>query len=319
MEIIRDLKHIEPVAESVLSIGSFDGVHLAHQEILRRLCRSGREHNRLRTIVTFQPHPQTVVGPRDQAPLLLTDAVEKTALLTAAGVERLVVLPFDRELAALDAETFLREILLERIGMTEMVIGYNHAFGRGRSGNRETLAALSERYGFQLDVVQPILVDEVRISSTQVRRRLLAGDLDGATAMLGRAHFFTGNVVGGAGRGRELGFPTLNLKIEEERKLLPPSGVYATRALVEDRRYVGLLNLGPAPTFDRQREIPELHLFGYRGGTVRTLQVEFIQWLRPIRRFRDTDELITQLRQDRLQAVDIARDSLTEPVEDFEC
>ena len=319
MDIIRDLADIRPVPDSVLSIGSFDGVHLAHQEILRLLCRAGRERGLLKTVVSFSPHPQAVVQSPDKAPLLLTDDEEKAALLSEAGVERLVILPFDRQMAALEAEQFLREILMERIGLREMVIGYNHAFGKGRSGNSDTLGTLSKKYGFRLDVIQPILLDEVRISSTQVRKQLQRGDLETAAAMLGRPHFFTAVVVNGAGRGRELGFPTLNLRLSEERKQLPPNGVYATRAETGGKRYIGLLNLGAAPTFEREREIPELHLVGFREGAVSEVKVEFVQWLRAIRRFRDSDELITQLHHDRIAAIDFARDSLTEPVENFEC
>ncbi|MBC8478520.1 riboflavin biosynthesis protein RibF, partial [bacterium] len=165
MDIIRDLERLRPEPESVLSIGSFDGVHLAHQEILHRLCLIGKERGLRKTVVTFSPHPQVVVHSRGEALQLLTDDEEKTALLAAAGIERLVILPFDRKMAALEGERFLREILLERIGFREMIIGHNHGFGKGRSGNRDTLVDLSERYNFRLEVVPPIQLDEVRISS----------------------------------------------------------------------------------------------------------------------------------------------------------
>jgi len=309
MEIYRDLRNIRPETESVLSIGSFDGVHKAHQEIIRQLNLVAGERGWQQTIVTFSPHPQLVVQSRDDAPLLLTDDDEKAALLEAAGIKRMVIIPFDHSVAAMGADQFLREILQEQIGFRKMIIGYNLGFGNGRSGNRDTLKLLGKRLGYELEVIPPLLQDEVRISSTQVRKRLLQGDLDGAAAMLGRPHFFSGRIIRGAGRGGQMGFPTLNMEIEEERKLLPPAGVYIVRALVEDQRYLSILNLGDAPTFGRNQAIPELHLLEYDTGAGKSenVKVELLRWLRSIRKFENSEQLIAQLRLDRSQALEFDR------------
>ena len=246
---------------------------------------------------------------RDKAPLLITDDDEKAALLEAAGIKRLVIIPFNHSVAAMEAEQFLSEILQQKVGFQKMIIGYNHGFGKGRSGNRETLALLGKRLGFELEVIPPLLQDEVRISSTQVRRRLLQGDLDGAAAMLGRPHCFSGRVVKGAGRGEQIGFPALNLEIAEERKLLPPAGVYIARTEIDDRRYLSILNLGDAPTFGRNLAIPELHLLEYDASTrmSENVKVELLRWLRPIRKFDSSEQLVSQLRQDRNEALEIFR------------
>lgn len=294
---------------SVITVGTFDGVHRGHRLVLRRLAERGRSTGRPSILVTFTPHPLDVVRPAS-APPHLTTAHEKARALEGCGIDRVEILPFTEELARFDATQFVDEVLRARYGLTELLVGYDHGFGRDRSGREDVLRTLGAERGFAVTAVPPVQSrDDTPISSTRIRTAVASGDLFDAADGLGRPYSVASTVVSGAGRGRILGFRTLNLAPVEARKLLPPEGVYAVHATLQGVRYAAMMNLGPRPTFGDDRVGLEVHLFDATGEHYGTeVEIGFVQRLRDTRRFADADALVAQLRQDEEMArVAIAR------------
>ena len=282
---------------SVLTVGTFDGVHLGHLHLLRRLAARGRTTGQRSVLVTFSPHPLEIVKP-DAAPPLLTVGDEKLEVLAEVGLDNVVVLPFTPQLQAYPPEQFV-ELLRHRLRMRELLIGHDHAFGRGRTGSVDMLQRLGRRDGFQVDVVDAVSTAGVPVSSTKIRRAVAAGELATAAAGLGRHYAASGRVVHGDKRGRLLGFPTINLELPSTRKLLPPLGVYAVRAQTPLGSFGGMMNLGPRPTFSDQALGLEVHLFKTAGDLYGArVRVEFIAWLRETRRFESPEALVAQLSRD---------------------
>lgn len=286
-------------AGSVVTVGSFDGVHRGHRAVISEAIARARDANRLSVVVTFEPHPAAVLSARP--PARLTVGAERLEALAELGVDRLVVLRFDRSLAGLDFETFVERVLVRRCEMRELVIGEDHGFGKGRSGDRRTLPALGKRMGFEVTIVGP--VPDARgeaISSTKIRAALADGDLVRASEWLGRPYRITGRVVPGAGRGRTIGVPTLNLEPPSSDKTLPPDGVYAARVEWAGGVAGAMLNQGPRPTVGDARRSIEAHLFGFDGSLYgRTVRIEWVARLRDVRRFDSLDALRRQLEQDK--------------------
>jgi riboflavin kinase/FMN adenylyltransferase len=253
-------------------------------------------------LVTFDPHPMAVVNPA-AAPLLLTTGPERREILAQTGLDYAVLLHFDRALASMPPEQFVRDILVRGCGMRELVIGHDHGFGRGRQGDVELLGRLGDELGFAVDVVPALEVDGHAVSSTQVRRAVAGGDLALATRLLGRPYFATAQVVPGDGRGRTLGFPTANLSGIPARKLLPPDGVYAVRVEWRGGRSDGMMNQGGKPTFQQAERSLEVHLLDHAGSLYgEWLKVEWVARLRDVQRFPSLDALRAQLERDRSSA-----------------
>jgi riboflavin kinase/FMN adenylyltransferase len=300
------------VSGTVVTVGTFDGVHRGHLDVLARLVDHARRRGRPSLLVTFEPHPLEVLNP-SAAPLLLTTRDEKLALLAETGLEYVAILPFTGELASQSAEEFVERVLQERFRMTELLIGHDHGFGRGRGGDVETLRALGAARGFAVEVVPPVETEHGgAVSSTLIRRALAAGDLATAAGCLGRDYAVSGRVVPGDARGRELGFPTINVLPESPRKLLPPDGVYAVDVRTPRGRFGGMLNLGGRPTFGDERRTIEAHLFDASGDFYGDqVQVEFVRRLRDTMKFDGVDALRAQLATDERDA----RAALTAVVE----
>lgn len=286
---------------AVVTCGTFDGVHRGHQAVLEEVLRRAREQNLASVLVTFDPHPLEVVNPA-AAPKLLTLPEEKQALVAAAGIERLVLLPFTPAIAQLDADAFVRRLRDEH-GMQELVLGYDHGFGRGRAGDVAVVRRLGAAQGFGVAVVEAVRDDGQPISSTLIRTAVAHGDLDAAARWLGRPYGIRGLVVQGAGRGRTIGVPTLNLAPPDPRKLLPPDGVYAVRVEVRGKRYGGMMNQGPRPTFGESARALEAHLFDFSGELYgETVRVEWVRRLRDVQAFPSREALVAQLERDRQSA-----------------
>jgi riboflavin kinase/FMN adenylyltransferase len=287
------------VSGTVATVGTFDGVHRGHQDVLRRLAAHGRAHGLRSILVTFAGHPLDLLRP-DAAPLRLTPGWEKLEAIAETGIDYVAVLPFTRALADLDADAFVDHILLDRFRMRALFVGHDHGFGRNRSGDAATLQELGARRRFAVEVVSPVTIGGGRTaSSTAVRSAVESADLEGAEAMLGRPYGALGRVVHGEQRGRLLGYPTLNVELPESRKLLPPDGVYAVRVQTPSGRFAGMLNLGGRPTFGDDRRSLEAHLFDAQGDWYgRTVRVEFHRRLREVRRFESPDALVAQLHED---------------------
>ena len=291
------------IGETVVTVGTFDGVHLGHLDVLVRLAARAKKTGRTSLLLTFEPHPLEFLKP-DKAPLLLTTREEKLGAMATTGLDYVAILPFTRALAEHSAEEFVDLVLLGRFRMAELLIGHDHGFGRGRAGDVDTLRTLGVARGFAVDVVEPVETpDGLPVSSTRIRAALLAGDLATAEAGLGRRYAVAGHVVSGAGRGRELGYPTLNVMPESPRKLLPPDGVYAVEVDTPRGRYGGMMNLGGRPTFGDERRAIEAHLFDADGGFYGdAVQVGFVARLRETRRFAGPEALIEQLAADEVDA-----------------
>lgn len=287
---------------SVVTVGSFDGLHAGHLAILAEVGRRARKAGRKAVLVTFEPHPAEVLRP-DQAPARLTLPVERAEVLAQADLDYLLVLHFDPALASRTAEAFVRDVVVGRCQCRDLVVGEDHGFGRGREGGVDLLHRLGAALGFTVDVIPPVDVDGERVSSTRVRALVAAGRLAEAARCLGRPYTVSGVVDRGAGRGRGLGFPTANLAVPP-RKQLPPDGVYAVRVEWPGGVADGMLNQGHRPTFDDGRRLLEAHLFGFEGSLYdRTVRITWVARLREVRRFASREALQAQLERDRAAAV----------------
>jgi riboflavin kinase/FMN adenylyltransferase len=282
---------------TVITVGSFDGVHHGHRQVLEEIAERARRADRRSVLVTFEPHPLEVVNPQ-AAPPLLTLADERREILAQCEIDVVVFLAFTRELSQYTPEQFVR-LLIDRFAMKELVIGYDHGLGRGRAGDVNVLRALGETLGFAVDVVAEVDVGSRPVSSTLVRRAIAGGDLKTAEKLLGRPYSVTAPVVRGAGRGRDLGYRTINLGLDDPRKLLPPDGVYAVR--VEWRRGTagGMMHQGPRPTYGESERVIEAHLFDIDDDLYgERVKLSWVARLRNVRRFPTPEALKAQLDND---------------------
>lgn len=291
------------VHDTVVTVGTFDGVHRGHQDVLARLAQRAHALGTRSVLVTFDPHPLEVVNP-SAAPQLLTVGDEKLEVLAESGIDYVAIVPFTRALAAFDAERFVDEVLLERYRVRHLLMGHDHGFGRNRAGDESVLRALGDARGFSVEVVAPVVGAHGQpISSTFIRRAVAGGDLERAREGLGRWYAVGGRVVRGEQRGRRLGFPTINVPLPSPRKLLPPQGVYAVRVQTPHGPYGGMLNLGPRPTFHDDDVTLEAHLFEAEGDFYgMRVRIDFLSRLRDTVRFETPDALMTQLARDERAA-----------------
>lgn len=301
MQVVRDLDTLkEKPCQTVVTIGNFDGVHLGHREIFRRVVDRARALRGTTAVVTFEPHPLRVLAP-EKAPLRLNTPDEKVRLLTASCIDLLIVLKFDRKMAEMSAEAFVRDILVGKLGVKHLIIGYDYAFGRNRQGNADFLAEKSREYGFTLEVLEPIQAEQQVHSSTAIRKVLREGRVADAINILGRNFTLDGVVVHGDGRGRKLGFPTANLSTEKE--ILPCDGVYAVKVKWRDHSYNGVINIGRRPTFDGGHITLEIHIIDFQGDLYgERLRIYFVDRLRGEEKFASVEELQEAVLKDIEQA-----------------
>ncbi|HXI63787.1 MAG TPA: bifunctional riboflavin kinase/FAD synthetase [Gemmatimonadales bacterium] len=294
---------------TVATVGTFDGIHRGHRAVLSEVVRRGRAAGRQSVLVTFDPHPLEVVNPT-AAPRLLTLPDEKRALVAVLGIERVEVIAFTTELARLGPEDFVRGVLRARFGMEELVLGYDHGFGRGRSGDVELVRRLGREDGFAVEVVAAVRDNGQPISSSLIRTAVAHGDLGSAARGLGRPYSLRGTVERGAGRGRTIGVPTINLTSPDPRKLLPPDGVYAVRVRLpgkgegeKEQAHGGMMNQGARPTFGVHARGLEIHLFDYDGDLYgATVTVEWVDRLRDTQTFPSRQALVDQIERDAVAA-----------------
>jgi riboflavin kinase / FMN adenylyltransferase len=288
--------------DTVVTVGSFDGLHLGHRAVLEEIAERARRTGRRSLALTFVPHPLEVVNPAAAPPRLTLDD-ERRELFAQSPVDAVAFLPFTRELSQYTPEAFV-DLLLERFGLRELVIGHDHGFGRGRSGDERLLQALGAARGFTVDVVPAIRVDGREVSSTLIRRAVAGGDLSTAARHLGRPYSMIGDIVRGEGRGRTLGFPTVNIAVPDHRKLLPPNGVYAVRVEWASGRSGAMMHMGPRPTFGDSRSSLEANLFDAAPDLYgASVKVAWIARLRDVRTFAGADALRAQLHLDREAAL----------------
>ncbi|WP_129126172.1 bifunctional riboflavin kinase/FAD synthetase [Geomonas oryzae] len=300
MEIFRSISEIrEKLRHPVVTIGNFDGVHLGHREIFKRVRQIAREIDGVSVVITFVPHPLKVVAAHKEVRLITTSR-EKEALIEGSGIDYLLEIPFDKEFASVPAAVFVEKVLVDAIGVERLVIGYDYAFGRGREGDVALLRQLGERHGYTVEELEPISDGSTVYSSTAVRRMVSAGNVSCAASLLGRHFSISGRVVHGHERGRSIGFPTAN--IETEKDLIPSVGVYAVKVCMGDRLFDGACNVGPNPTFGNQQLSIEVFLLDFEDDLYgRELTLFFIERLRGEKRFSGIDELKEAI------AADVAR------------
>ena len=283
---------------TVVTVGTFDGVHLGHRAVLDEIRDRASATGRRAVLLTFHPHPLRIVRP-EATPPLLTTPVEKKEILAETGLDYAVFLAFSPALSRYSPRRFVEEILVGRLRLDELVIGHDHGFGRGRAGDVTLLREIGTELGFAVDVVEPVLIDGAAVSSSLIRQAVSEGRLEAARTQLGRPYSARGVVVRGEQRGRDLGFPTANLSIDATEKLLPPSGIYAVRGVLKRGVFAGALHLGPRPTFQGSPPSIELYLLDFDGEIYgQEVRVDFIRFLRPVRAFGSAASLVRQMELD---------------------
>lgn len=294
---ITDIHIVNPV----VTMGSFDGVHKGHVQVIENLKRVAAKLGGESVIISFEPHPREVLYPLEKRPGILTTLEEKIGILKAHGVEHLVILPFTEELANLSYSDFVKHILVDKLGIKGLVVGYDHRFGKNREGSFEVLKAMAGQYRFYLEQEEAYEENQVNISSTKIRTALELGNIALVREYLGYDYPISGKVVHGDKIGRDIGFPTANLQLEDERKLLPASGVYAVRVSVDGVLYDGMLNIGVRPTVSRSGIVRlEVNIFGFQSEIYgKTVSVFLLSRVRGERKFNDVGELKSQLKADR--------------------
>jgi riboflavin kinase/FMN adenylyltransferase len=299
MRIIKDLREIERDEKTVITLGTFDGLHLGHQRIFDAVIKKSRQLGGRNFLITFDPHPRKVIPGRNDVKLLST-LEEKIKILESIGLENLFVIKFTREFSQQTPEQFVEKYLVKGIGLKEIVIGYDHHFGKGRDGDFELLQRLGQKFDFAVTLIPEYTVEGETISSTKIRNALLAGDVIKANKMLGRHYSFKGKVVKGDGRGKDLGFPTANLSIENEDKLIPAKGIYASECIIDGKKYYGLLSLGSRPTFHTNGDvIPEFYIFDFKEDIYsKVLDVNLVEKIRDEEKFNSVEELISRMKMD---------------------
>ncbi|MFH1758845.1 MAG: bifunctional riboflavin kinase/FAD synthetase [Pseudomonadota bacterium] len=307
MEIIREEKNFQREFKNpVLTIGNFDGVHLGHQRIFRRVKEKAREIGGESIVYTFEPHPVELLAP-ERKPLLITPLREKLRLIEEEGIDVAICANFSPRFASQTPEDFVQDILYDQIKIRQLFVGHDYTFGKDRRGNIAMLINLGKKLGFSVEVVEAVRVAGAVVSSTRIRELVQKGEMPEAAKMLGRNYPLSGKVIRGHGRGsKQLGFPTANLKPEGD--LFPQPGIYATWTYYEGRKYAGVANLGWNPTFHDQKFSIEVHILNFdRDIYGQLLRLEFVERLRDEITFRGPEELIVQIKKDISQAKNILK------------
>ncbi len=299
MIIYQGLDDIQPLPNAVVTSGTFDGVHRGHQTILARLTEVAKASNGESVLITYWPHPRTVVSNDSQNLRLLTTLDEKASLIDQAGVDHLVIIPFTRSFSHLTSEEYINQILIEKIGTKKLVIGYDHRFGRDREGGFEYIKAHQHEYGFEVEEIPRQDVDAVGVSSSKIRAALNEGNIRTANQFLDRPYSLTGTIVKGRQLGRTIGFPTANMQVDDAAKLIPANGVYAVSVEYGGQTLGGMLNIGFRPTVAGTHQTIETYIFDFDKDIYgEHMTLRFREFLRPEQKFDGLPALVAQLKRD---------------------
>lgn len=299
MQVYNDKSNIK-IAESVVTIGTFDGLHLGHQQIISKVIKVAEEKKLTSVVVTFDPHPRAVVS-KDYNMQLLATLDEKKILFEELKIDNLFVINFTMEFAKISSDEFVKNYLIDKLNAKHVVIGYDHKFGKNRNGDKSTLKEFGIKYGFAVTCMDEFQSEGDTISSTVIRNLLQTGEVDTANTYLGRNYSFFGRVVEGAKRGREIGFPTANIEIDNPYKLVPANGVYIVKASLDNQSLYGIMNIGIRPTFENENnKVIEMHIFDFNKNIYgKEIKIEFIKRIRSEKKFNSKEELINQITKDK--------------------
>jgi len=306
---VQNTEHFRIESGTIVTIGTFDGVHLGHQKILNRLKELKEETGLTTVVLTFDPHPRKVLFPEQKDLKLLTSIEEKLALLEHYGVDIAVVYPFSREFAHLEPETYVRDILVKSLKVQHMVIGYDHKFGNERKGDIHTLRAYGPKLGFRVEEISPRDIDHIAISSSKIRKALEEGNIDLASEFLGHRYFIHATVISGKKLGRSLGYPTANLRPQGEDKLIPGKGIYFVEVLPGVQQYYGMMSIGLNPTTDNDEAIKcEVHIFDFNSDLYgKSVRINFLKRIRDEKKFANLTELKAALDEDKRRCEELMK------------
>ena len=304
MQVIRDIREFPQLAHAVVTSGTFDGVHVGHQKIIQRLINRTRKSNGQSVVITYWPHPRIVLSPSGPPVQLLCTIEERIAQLNQFPIDYLLIIPFTREFASLESRQYIQQILLDAINTKELVIGYDHRFGKNREGSFEYLQQNAATFGFTVEEIPAQDIDAITVSSTKIRHALDKGDIRTANSFLGHAYSLTGRVVHGKKLGRTIGYPTANIVVPEDYKLIPAQGIYAVRVQVAGKIYGGMLSIGNNPTVGGTEQTIEVHIFDFDQDIYdQNITLFFVDYIRPEAHFTGLEELKEKLAEDKVAAL----------------
>jgi riboflavin kinase/FMN adenylyltransferase len=306
MRIYQDLSEVSPNKNTVLTLGTFDGVHLGHRKIIDEVVKKAALLQGRSFLITFYPHPRKIISRANNIELLSTSS-EKVKMVESLGIENMLIVKFTKEFSQLGPDKFIEKYIVDGIGAKEVVIGYDHHFGKGRGGDINSLIKKGKDSGFKVTVIPAFDIDGVTISSTKIRSAISEGDIKLANKYLGRFYSFSGKVILGDKRGRELGFPTANLEVENNDKLLPAIGIYAVEFIVKEKKHFGLLSVGKRPTFYTSGAVvPEVYIYDFDENIYdEFVTVNIVEKIRGEEKFSSADELIKQMNNDKKTGIEI--------------
>jgi riboflavin kinase/FMN adenylyltransferase len=311
LKIFRSIQEFSSDAKTIVTLGTFDGVHKGHKSILEKLINNSRSSGCESVVLTFFPHPRMVLQQNTDIRLLNT-IDEKAKLLEAYGIDNLIIHPFDHAFSRLTAEEFVKDILVDKLNICKIIIGHDHRFGRNRTADINDLIAYGEEYGFEVEQISALEINEVSVSSTKVRNALVEGNLETANKFLGYPYFLTGTVVKGRQLGRTINFPTANISVKEEYKLIPAGGVYVVSSEINRKTVYGMMNIGTNPTVGGTTLSIEVYYFDWNGDLYdRELQVDIYYRMRDEVKFGSVAELKAQLEEDMKLSLDYIKNKLT--------
>jgi len=300
LETIHNISHFKDLPfQTVITIGTFDGVHIGHRKILERLINNAKNTHLKSTVLTFFPHPRMVLQ-KDVDIKLLNTLEEKKQILETLGLDYLIVHPFTKEFSRLSATEFVRDILVNSLKVKKVIIGYDHRFGRNRNANIQDLITFGNALDFEVEEISAQEIDDVSVSSTKIRSALKEGDIETANSYLGYNYMLTGTIKKGKGLGKKFGFPTANLHIEEAYKLIPKTGAYVVKSEIDGKDYFGMMNIGYNPTVDGTDKSIEINFFDFDGNLYgEKIQVQLLHRIRDEFKFNSVEELKEQLKKDK--------------------
>lgn len=291
--------------KTVLTVGSFDGVHVGHAELISAVANKAKEIQGRSVIITFDPHPREIINPSSEQVYYLSTLEERTNALGDYGIDELIVIPFNRDFSLLSSSEFI-ELIINKVGIAHYVIGYDHQFGKDREGGIQTIKAKSESLGFSYEIIEEKQVAQAHVSSSVIRKTLLhEGNVSAAKLFLNRPYSLIGTVIHGEKRGRTIGFPTANIQVQHPKKLIPKSGVYIVDVVIKERKMRAMMNIGVKPTFgSHNKSSLEVHIFNFDEKIYGyTLNIEFLSRIRAEKTFSSKEALIAQLNEDKSVAL----------------